>query len=1075
MIRPDVLAGRYAIERLAASGGMATLYQSRDLVTGDAVAIKVLHGPNAQTPRATARFLREAKTLQSLRHPAIVRYLDHGTDAHGRPFLVMDWLDGASLDIVLGERGLAPGEALTAARRVAEALAHCHAIGIVHRDVKPSNIVLVGGAAEGAVLVDFGIARGEVNATRATETGMVLGTPRYMAPEQLRSARNVDGRADVFGLGCALYESLTGKHPFGGDDVYGYATRLAEGEALPARDVRPELPESLSSLVARMIAREASSRPRIDDAFLAELSAAEHALHASPLVAIVVRSPSRDESDLGASGAQATMATHLPERAHVAVGNVEPEVRGPVPSGRFIGRGEEHAALLAGLSANGAIGVVWGAPGIGKSRLAFEACSTLVHARAARSGSAGFIVDLRSARDRGDVVRAVCSILLSGAESAFVAEGDVASVGRMLRAWGEPVIVLDGADHVQSEVAEIAHAWGNARVGATVIITTRGQLRIAGAVAIELGRLPGARVDGELGAGVEVLLAAASVGAEQLGEADVRAATQIVEALDGNPLALELAATRISVLGFAGLAERLEEPLAMLSESRNGFSMRDALEWSFRLLPIAQQRALAECSVFCGAFTVRAAEAVLSNDASASTIDRLTALRQSSLIGEAPREGDARLILARTVRELASSKLTKDERAAAVKRRNAYLASEGWARADDVMRTGSATALAQLADDAEELLDVANATLGAPVVSAEDAAIGLKAAVAIEQVILTRGPVARYLELLDRGIAATTARTEIAGHARKVRGRILGRRGAEEAAQADLEEACAIARECGAAALEDEARLSLGVLHHRARRLDEAARSYEAIVESSGGQRLRVEASALANLAAIAHDARRFDEALALYEDSLALLDTVGDVRNGILMRINSAILLHERGERLEARARYARAVTDAKTIRDDRLLGIALTNLGMLEMEERQLDHARLHLEEARSLGARAGDVRMEAITIGRLAAVLAMRGQTREALAAAVLAERKAARQGLTIRGPVRLLRAFVDIAQARAAEDAGNLASAESARMAARARIREATTAPSDGGSALVDISDDARAALRVLDAWMAGDSE
>src|SRR4051812_47264348 len=124
MIRPDIFAGRYVIEQLAASGGMATLYRARDRATGAAVAVKVLHGPSAQTPRATARFLREAKTLQALRHPAIVRYLDHGTDDHARPFLVMEWLDGEPLDAVLRTRGLRPDEALAVGRRIVEALAH---------------------------------------------------------------------------------------------------------------------------------------------------------------------------------------------------------------------------------------------------------------------------------------------------------------------------------------------------------------------------------------------------------------------------------------------------------------------------------------------------------------------------------------------------------------------------------------------------------------------------------------------------------------------------------------------------------------------------------------------------------------------------------------------------------------------------------------------------------------------------------------------------------------------------------------------------------------------------------------
>jgi tetratricopeptide (TPR) repeat protein len=384
------------------------------------------------------------------------------------------------------------------------------------------------------------------------------------------------------------------------------------------------------------------------------------------------------------------------------------------------------------------------------------------------------------------------------------------------------------------------------------------------------------------------------------------------------------------------------------------------------------------------------------------------------------------------------------------------------------MQTGSAASLIRLAADADELFDVVRGTLGASEPTPEDVHSGLRAAVAIEPAVLMRGPVVTYLELLDRGIASTTVRDEVVGHARRVRGRLLARRGADEAAKADLEAACAIGEACGARDLVVEAGLSLGALHQKARRLDEAAQRYEAVIEASQGERLRAEASALANLAGIAQDGRRLEEAVALYEDSLALLDVVGDPRLSAWGRINSAILLQERGERAEARARYTRAVEEGTRIEDHWLTGYALTNSAMLEMEDGHLDQAHTQITKARSLLARVGAQRLEALTIGRLAAVQAMRGHLREALGAAVLAERMASRHGPTIRGPVRLLRAFVDVAQARAAEASGDVAAAENAWMAMRARIREATTAE-PGASAVVDVSDDARATLRVLDAW------
>jgi tetratricopeptide (TPR) repeat protein len=184
---------------------------------------------------------------------------------------------------------------------------------------------------------------------------------------------------------------------------------------------------------------------------------------------------------------------------------------------------------------------------------------------------------------------------------------------------------------------------------------------------------------------------------------------------------------------------------------------------------------------------------------------------------------------------------------------------------------------------------------------------------------------------------------------------------------------------------------------------------------------------------------------------------------------VNSAVLSQEQGKRADARARYERAVAALTTLRDDRFLGISLGNLGMLDFEEGRLDGALAHEERARKLLARAGDLRSESLALGRLAAILAMLGRTREALGTAVQAERMAARHDGVARGAVRLFRAFVDVARARDARVAGDAVAAESQLLAARARVRDATTA-SDGLTAIVALSDDARTALRILESWM-----
>src|SRR5262245_8028020 len=176
----DIVAERFEIEREAGSGGMSVVFRAQDRLTGQPVALKLLE---AQDERAEARFRREASLLADLRHPGIVRYVAHGTGAPS--WLAMEWLEGEDLAQRLSRGGLAVVEAVTLLRQVAEALAAAHARGIVHRDVKPSNLFLPGGDISRVKVLDFGVARhGRVS--ELTLTGARVGTPAYMSPEQAR-------------------------------------------------------------------------------------------------------------------------------------------------------------------------------------------------------------------------------------------------------------------------------------------------------------------------------------------------------------------------------------------------------------------------------------------------------------------------------------------------------------------------------------------------------------------------------------------------------------------------------------------------------------------------------------------------------------------------------------------------------------------------------------------------------------------------------------------------------------------------------------------------------------------------
>ncbi|APR76749.1 Adenylate cyclase [Minicystis rosea] len=268
----EVIGGRFAIERLAGEGGMGTVYRARDLEADRPVALKRI---TEADPNALQRFEQEARTLAGLVHPHVVGYVTHGLDPEGAPYLVMEWLEGESLAARLDRGPLGLAETLALAERVAGALAAAHARGIVHRDIKPANLFIVDGAVERVKVIDFGIARvrADLSKARLTRTGTIVGTPGYMAPEQVEGrARSVDACADVFSLGAVLFECLTGQPAFQAAHLLAVLAKLLLEGAPRVREVCPDVPSGLDELIARMLAKDPAGRPADGAAVVAELA-----------------------------------------------------------------------------------------------------------------------------------------------------------------------------------------------------------------------------------------------------------------------------------------------------------------------------------------------------------------------------------------------------------------------------------------------------------------------------------------------------------------------------------------------------------------------------------------------------------------------------------------------------------------------------------------------------------------------------------------------------------------------------------------------------------------------------------
>jgi eukaryotic-like serine/threonine-protein kinase len=262
MTQPRLLGGRYELDGIVGRGGMAEVFRARDIRLDRIVAVKTLRDDLARDQTFQARFRREAQSAASLNHPSIVAVYDTGEDMVGHtpvPYIVMEYVDGRTLrDLLRDDRRLLPERALEITDGVLRALDYSHRNGIVHRDIKPGNVMLT--RTGDVKVMDFGIARAVSDAQATmTQTAQVIGTAQYLSPEQARGER-VDARSDLYSTGCLLYELLTGRPPFTGDSPVAIAYQHVRENPVPPSRVDPEIPAWADSIVLKAMAKDPGDR-----------------------------------------------------------------------------------------------------------------------------------------------------------------------------------------------------------------------------------------------------------------------------------------------------------------------------------------------------------------------------------------------------------------------------------------------------------------------------------------------------------------------------------------------------------------------------------------------------------------------------------------------------------------------------------------------------------------------------------------------------------------------------------------------------------------------------------------------
>ncbi|MDB4954843.1 MAG: hypothetical protein JWO36_2412 [Myxococcales bacterium] len=611
---------------------MGQVYLAQQLNLNRLVVIKRVVSERA-TDQGMRALIEEARVAARLHHPNVVSIIDVSSDG-GSPFIAMEYLSGVTLRDMI-ERAtpdaLPLEVALVITLDLLRGLSYAHGVrtgkhqGVVHRDVKPRNVMVT--FAGMSKLIDFGISRWLDD---ESSNAVIMGTRHYMAPEQHKPGTRVDGRADQHAVAITLYEMVTGALPLVDDATLGDSPN-----ALSAFEPRVPIEPELGAIITRALSVDPDERYPDCNAMAEALEGLARSrglvLSATEVLRWVIERFAAEHAAVEQESANLAEESDAAYETRVGGPATAPTNLSPV-SDKFVGRAVELTKLVERYTAGARLITLLGPPGIGKTRLARE------HAWRVRESHLGgvWFIDLTEARSIDGVVGGIAAALGVGGLAATI-DGMIKQLGSAITHRGRALFVLDNFEQVVDHAATIGRL-GELAPDARWLVTSRERLNLPGEIVVELGPLA---IGVDPNGGLELLIDRATAARPGLtiGRAEIDELAAVVDRLEGNPLAIELAAGRLKMLSPRQLRERLSQGFDVLTGRRRGVPERQtafdkAIEWSWQMLEPVEQAALSQAAIFRGGFSIDAAEAVidLAGYRDTDVLDALESLCDKSLL-----------------------------------------------------------------------------------------------------------------------------------------------------------------------------------------------------------------------------------------------------------------------------------------------------------------------------------------------------------------------------------------------------------------------------------------------------------